>query len=274
MNRRIALSGLSILAALGLIGGATFAFFNDVETSTGNVFQAGALDLKIDNVSYYNGHPSEITSWQLDDLARHLFFNFDDVKPGDIGEDTISLHVNNNDAWACMSIKKTKNDDVTCTTPELLDDITCDDPDPDTTDGDLAQALNFIFWADDGDNVLEQNETIFKSGSANDLFDGAPGKSWVLADSAQNIWDGSGPLQTKNADHSDRIYYIGKAWCFGALTENRVPTGEGVNPMVNPGIKCDGTLVNNAAQTDMLMADVTFTAEQARNNRNFLCNPN
>lgn len=47
MNKKIALSGLSILAALALMGGATFAYFSDVGTSTGNTFSTGNLDLKL-----------------------------------------------------------------------------------------------------------------------------------------------------------------------------------------------------------------------------------
>ena len=49
MNTKIALSGLSIFAALALIGGATFAFFSDSGTSTGNVFGSGTVDLKLGN---------------------------------------------------------------------------------------------------------------------------------------------------------------------------------------------------------------------------------
>jgi predicted ribosomally synthesized peptide with SipW-like signal peptide len=45
MNIRIALSSLSILTALALMGGATFAFFSDVGTSNNNVFAAGTFDL-------------------------------------------------------------------------------------------------------------------------------------------------------------------------------------------------------------------------------------
>lgn len=45
MNSKIALSGLSILASLALIAGATFAYFNDAGTSNTNVFAAGNLDL-------------------------------------------------------------------------------------------------------------------------------------------------------------------------------------------------------------------------------------
>jgi len=49
MNTKIALSGLSIFAALALVGGATFAFFSDTATSTGNVFATGTLNLQLDD---------------------------------------------------------------------------------------------------------------------------------------------------------------------------------------------------------------------------------
>ena len=109
-----------ILASLGMIVfvgavavGATGAFFSDTETSTGNTFTAGELDLTIDNSSYgfdWNDPnvtsptgvwgPNENNSWELDDLTDQLFFDFEDLKPGDYGEDTISLHAEN-DAWVC-----------------------------------------------------------------------------------------------------------------------------------------------------------------------------
>lgn len=98
MNKKIALSGLSIFAALALIGGATFAFFSDEETSENNTFTAGEIDLQIDNRSYYNGILNLGTTWlQPTDLTNELFFNFLDVKPDDYGEDTISVRVSDND---------------------------------------------------------------------------------------------------------------------------------------------------------------------------------
>lgn len=50
MNSKIALSGLSIFAALSLIGGAAFAFFSSTGTSTGNVFGSGTLTLQLDDL--------------------------------------------------------------------------------------------------------------------------------------------------------------------------------------------------------------------------------
>lgn len=225
----------------------TSAFFSDTETSSGNTFTAGELDLKIDNTSSYNDASSSATTWPLDNLPGHLFFNFTDLKPGDRGEDTISLHVQN-PAWACMKINITQNSDESCTEPELLDDPGC----PDT--GDLAQKLNFVFWADDGDNIHQTTEPIIKEGTASAIFNG---DTWTLADSGSSVWPTPGPLPAND----DR--FIGKFWCFGTLSPS-------VNP---PGYACDGSSLNNATQSDKVLADVEFTAVQSRHNPNFRCIP-
>src|SRR3989344_2565297 len=102
----------------------TSAFFSDTETSSGNTFTAGELDLKIDNTSSYNDQPNPDTTWQASALPGKFFFNFADLKPGDRGEDTISLLVQN-PAWACMKISLTQNTDETCADPELIDDHSC-----------------------------------------------------------------------------------------------------------------------------------------------------
>ena len=102
--RKILLSLLTVSAVAVVAVVATGAFFNDVETSQDNTFTAGKLDLQVDNTTTYyqndvlvNGYPQ---SWPLKDLVGEKFFNFLDVKPEDYGENTISLHVFNNDAWA------------------------------------------------------------------------------------------------------------------------------------------------------------------------------
>ncbi len=43
INRKIAMSAMSIVTALALAGGATFAFFSDAGSSTDNVFNSGTL---------------------------------------------------------------------------------------------------------------------------------------------------------------------------------------------------------------------------------------
>ena len=117
--RKLLVSAGIVVFAGAIAVGATGAFFSDTETSVGNTFAAGELDLKIDNSSYgfdYNDPQiaspvgawglNAANSWELSDLTGQLFFSFGDLKPGDYGEDTISLHVQN-DAWACMAMDLT-----------------------------------------------------------------------------------------------------------------------------------------------------------------------
>lgn len=282
---------LIVGAGSALYTGASGAFFSDSETSSGNTFAAGAIDLKVDNDSWYNANhcvnvgtdeapdwqwqgsasypvPGSAcdTSWTLDDLKNgHLFFNFKDLKPDDESEDTISLHVSNNPSWACMRMSLTSNDDATSTEPELADNDTPEDPD-NTWDGELAQNLQMFWWADDGDNVYEQGEPQLSPGvvSLKDLATSTPFTA-TLADSSGNAWGGQGPMP------ANQTMYIAKSWCFGTLTLTPVAAGQGVNPGVNPGTLCDGTALNNLTQTDSATVDVEFETVQARNNPNFRC---
>ena len=269
--KRILLSLLVVGAVGGTAFFATNAFFSDTETSTGNSFVAGAIDLLIDNTSYYTNNAgvlvaSPTTSWTLSDLTAQKFFNFTDLKPGDIGEDTISVHVNNNDAWLCAAARVNVNSDETCTEPESSDDPTCA-VEVNGQNGELAQAVNFAFWKDDGDNVFESNETVFLGGPISGL-NGAG--QIALADTSANSVFGTGvPVP------GGETVFIGKAWCFGTLTpapmtQDNVATGDPIT-LGTTGFVCNGALVNNAAQTDKVVGDLQFYAVQSRNNAQFTC---
>ena len=351
MNKKIIISlGIIGLAAAIAIG-ATTAFFSDTETSTGNTFTAGAIDLKIDNTSYVTDNAGELVAspsntWTLDDLIGKLFFSFADLKPGDIGEDTISLHVYDNDAYACMAVDITATPENGINNPEALaGDV--------TEEGELQNYLQFAFWADDGDNVYEEGEEIFWKGTSAELFNG----NWqVLADSQGSVWGspvtytsgsmnfsstgwggwscpagmnavGGGTIDrtqpigaegiaktaaiiggvsypvfphytfatgetgyvVQNGGTSQTMqvyvdclpnastitggqeYYIAKAWCFGELEENPVVAGDNNNPTIATGFICNGAGNHNDAQTDGIVADVSFYAVQSRNNAGFTC---
>jgi hypothetical protein len=275
MLKRILLS-LTLISTISFsVFAFTQAFFSDAETSSGNVFQAGKVDLLIDNHSYYNGQISEETSWESDNLPGHYFFNFSDLKPSDWGEDTISIKVDDNDAWACMEASITSNDDGTCTEPELIDDNDCDPQNPNNQLGELGGLVEMVFWVDDGDNVLEANEAtgsgLLSQGTAEEVLSNF---QQTLADASENIFDS--PDQWLDGGET---YFIGKAWCFGEMV--LVPEiqdgfgylGEGANgPDVRtPGFTCDGSGLDNASQSDTLTGDFTFYAVQSRNNPNYSC---
>ncbi len=245
---------LTSLLVIGMMSSGVFAlsqaFFSDTETSTGNVLSAGSVDLQIGNTSFYNGEESTATSWNLDDIHDKLFFNFNDIKPGDWGQDTISLKVTSNPVWACADLTITKNDDNTCTDPERVNDPDCVENNNDLFDGELAQNIEFVFWLDDGDSIFD-GEAILAQGTA----DQALNRTFTLADSLVNNLGGT----NGNPMQPEQTYYIGKAWCFGEME------------ITNQNIICNGTMLDNATQTDVLEGDISFYAIQQRHNEGFVC---
>lgn len=258
--KKIILS-LSILAAVGaVVMAGTSALFSDTETSTGNVFTAGSLDLKIDNTQHYNGNVCALNqagayvwtglstypvpntlcdgTWTLKDLNLEKFFNFLDVKPGDLGENTISLHVVNNNAWACVEITNAIGQPT----------------------NDFATHMEFFAWRDDGDNIFEpfDNEVAYTeipvSGSA--LLNG--NMKFALADSSTGA-----PIVGGDLTDTTKTKYIGLAWCAGTMDINQT----------SGAITCDGSSMGNESQEGSLLADISFTVEQARGNPDFLCSP-
>ncbi len=271
--KKILLSLGVVAVALATVIGGTGAFFSDREVSRGNTFAAGAIDLKIDNESYYNGAVSEETTWlePVDLDEGRLFINFTDLKPDDEGEDTISLHVNNNDAWLCLDMTLTSDDDISSNEPELDTGDPAEDVN-DTWDGELADLVEMVWWADDGDNVLETGEALLSDDNQTltELFGEDRTFSAPLADGSTNVWTGQGGPAT-----GDQTYYVGKGWCYGAMT--LTPVAQDGAATSGPldgrgtGFTCAGQDLGNESQTDGATLDIGFRAVQARHNPNFTC---
>lgn len=254
----ISLAAIGVVAAIAV--GATVAYFSDTETSTGNTFTAGSIDLKVDYDGYFNKLPDRNPNagqWTLTDLTTEKFFDFKDLKPGDYGEGTISLHVDNNDAWACMTVTPVKNDDMTCTEPELGDDPTCLPTPGDTNlwDGELAGALTGTIWADVctpeiNDNYPEAvpGDNIYQPACDRLIGTGiAPTQTVTLplADANNNVFTGVAGQPLTGLQN----YYIGISWSL------------------------PGAATGNIVQSDSYVSDISFKTEQARNNTNFRCVP-
>jgi len=276
--KKILLSMLTISAVATLAFFGTKAYFSDSEVSAGNTFTAGAIDLKIDSTASYNGlvcakdggvykwtNPNNIqftdsyllkmigtacnSSWEWTDLNGGKFFSFGDVKPGDSGENTISMHIYNNDAYACFKV-----DGLT----ETGNDIT--EPESETGEtvstGNLGDNLYVMAWKDNGgndpgDNIYQVGEDIiFGPAKAKDVLDN---QKYTYADSTT----GSPLLGSQNGENP---YYLGISWCAGLMTVN--PQGV---------INCDGVTMGNDSQTDSLQANLTFDVVQSRDNTNFEC---
>ncbi len=69
MNKRVLMSVLAIAITLVLVGGATFTYFQDTETSTGNTFTAGTLDLKMQGGTQPWGDGITEAQWTMSDMA-------------------------------------------------------------------------------------------------------------------------------------------------------------------------------------------------------------
>lgn len=272
-----------IIFVSAIAAGATGAFFSDTETSTGNTFTAGAIDLTVDSTQHYNNAIcKEVTAgifqWQLAPNAvlavdqypvigtpctgtwaatnlgaQFQFFNFGDVKPGDQGENTVSLHIENNPAWACAFIKTTGNNENDLIEPEAdAGDVTFG-----AGNGELAQNISVFGWLDNastsgavvGDNIWQAGElALFATTTLSGL--GGATTTLPLADSL----NGNTPLAGGSTS------YIGLYWCAGTLNAG------------TPGsVTCNGASMGNQAQTDSATTTVSFYVEQARNNPNFTC---
>lgn len=81
INTRIALSLMSIVAALAVVGATTFAYFIDSDEGTGNTFATGTLSIDLLNQNTNDPFQGEalITNWAPGETA---FVNFDVLNDG------------------------------------------------------------------------------------------------------------------------------------------------------------------------------------------------
>ncbi|MGB3921767.1 MAG: SipW-dependent-type signal peptide-containing protein [Minisyncoccia bacterium] len=312
------LLALGILVFLGAaIVGATGAFFSDTETSTGNTFSAGSLDLKVDSEAHYNGAlcvkngeentnvPGDEYIWddgsevgwpvegtpcvgtfeETDLGPLFKFFNLTDVKPGDVGENTISLHVYDNDAWGRFVINGVTDLDNTCTEPEsdpLVPDPECNAVPGTPGAGELAESISFSAWIDDGqtpgfqgltdpgegDNVQQQNEQtiitpgpVDAEGETHNIWPAlAAYRDYLDLSQACVVTDPDGNGQTDNDGTPSEDDYLA---CQGIAEDGRLVGSTTYYFGLDWNIP---TSVGNEAQTDSLVADLTFEVEQYRNN--------
>lgn len=232
---------LLILGVVVFVGGLV-AFANPVGSTFAN-HNAGGLQLTIDSYSIYNGQYQDDLSWELKDLVPGVdkFFNFGDIKPGDTGFHTISIHPDH-DAYVCLDFSHLVDDENGVNEPESLVDL--------TVGGDLSGAIEFFGWRDDGDNVFEVGERpLFgtTSQAANIVLSST---TYPLADeSIDEVFEGG------------ETYYVGIAWCAGDLMVD-LSTAE---------ISCDPLVMGNEYQTDLFTVDVSLRAVEATSFTNYRC---
>lgn len=236
------------LLTLGLLSLVVGLLYANAQVTTGFTYATESIDLKVDSEASYNGGAWAPGTWNLKDLKPHIdkFWNFDDIKPGDWGENTISLHNKSkkDPIYACLTFYNLLNGENGINEPESHVDNTAGT-------GELTDAMEFFAWHDDGDNIFEVGEKpIFGTStvqSANPLL---AGKTYPLYDYKNN---GSIPKNTTK--------YFGVYWCAGDLTVN----------VATAAINCNGAALGNEAQTDTMKVDVQLTAVSAKDQPKFVC---
>ena len=233
----VSLSIIGVVAALAV--GGTIAYFSNTETSTGNTFTAGTIDLQID---YQCG---DVCYYPFKDLgAGDDFFDYCDLKPGDTGEVTISWHVTSNKAWGRLTMSNVEDWEYGCTDPEEeYPDSTCGNAGD--GEGELSQYLTFTAWVDEGSLIgwqcgddydgctvdPEEGNNIFDDGTFDEIIaDGISIAQFV--NNGINLPDKLDPNTT---------YYVGLQWDL---------------PFSAP----------NIVQTDSLRASIVMEVVQSRNN--------
>ena len=212
------------------------------------------------------GGPCDGT-WELTNLEDgvHKFFYFDDIKPGDYGEDTVSLHVISNDAWGRMVIDEIVDIDNTCVDSE--EEAENDDCDAGgTMNGELRENIDFRVWLDEGitpgfqgkgndvgegDNIQQDNEIELISAGAIDQ-----------SGETHNIWEGLRAAYTSRGCTvaSGQTNY---GSCHGLAEDGRMVASATYYFGIGWELPDD---VGNEAQTDIFQADISFEVEQHRNN--------
>jgi len=183
--KKILVSLMTIALMSALIGGGIYAYFSDTETSTGNTFTAGTLDLNLDGVN-----------------TNVVKFTVDDVKPGDSSGGTWTVaNVGNIPGYLDLESISVSEAIGTTTDPELADE-----GGPDTTQ--LGNYLMVHMFIDANNNgSWDSGET--------DIFgaDGAPVAINTIASSyALDLSLGA----------SGGTNYITLLWSVGTTVDNRI----------------------------------------------------
>ena len=246
MRRALAIA--SRLLILALVVGASYgayAYGGSAVGETTATYSVGGIDLKVDSKAYYNSLPRPQSTWSAKDLQPYYdkFFNIQDVKPGDTGTTTISLHIKKASAWVCLAFKDFKEKENGRNEPEKLADAT-------QNTGELGKGMEFFAWFDDGDNKFEIGEKPLFGTTSQSAIQTLKNKSYPLADAKHGSpWS------------KDSVHYVGIAWCAGDL---------GVN-LATAKVSCNGNALGNEAQTDSLSFSVALEAVPYTQNKKFEC---
>lgn len=181
--RKILLSLITIVVVSAAVVKGTQALFSDTETSTGNTFAAGTLDLNLE------GNDIDVA-----------IFNVTDAKPGDSGADVWTVdNVGTINGYLDLHSLTLTDDDNSCNEPEGLVDGSCG-----AGEGELSANMTVNLFIDvNGDGIFDvvDGDTTIYGGAL----------SGIASDYDQDI-----PLDAGDTK------YISLAWEISALTDNAI----------------------------------------------------
>ena len=208
---------------------------------------------------------------RLADGSPAPLVHLQDVKPGDFGEITFSLHLCDNPGYIWLNGDLQANAENGVTEPEAKDPDEDDgsgvaDPDAgDETSGELADALRVVIWYDfDADNVFDRG-----------VFTGELEESAILGHTApMTLSEAMNELSTGNGIPLDGDIPINQPDEFDELTD--APTSD-ERQCFSPVTDIDGSYFiglawwlpvdhANEIQSDSVSFDLGFYAEQCRHN--------
>ncbi|MBO8180077.1 MAG: hypothetical protein H0Z19_06300 [Archaeoglobus sp.] len=238
---------LLVVGLIGIgLGAGTIAYFSDTEMAPGT-FTAGSLDLKVDlnstywkwdgNVYYHNFSEKDLGE-------SDYFWQLDDVKPGDSGEMTVSLHLYDNPGYLWFMVDVKEDDDNGITEPESEAGDSTDG----VGEGELDDYIYVMIWRDDDcDNKLDvyedECECPICDGNGNGI------------ESEQILWEGYlNEISDQSFNLSEHLPdgYMEpcETYCFGIYWS------------------WDSTATDNMAQSDSWGADLKFAVTQLNDNSN------
>lgn len=241
------------LGLVALVATASFlstrAFFSDTETSAGNVFAAGSLDLMVGITGAGSDNDFDPKSIP----GNQSLFIFENLIPGATDTGYFRLE-SSQDAWACIAADVQVDLNGTPENGHLAQEQAAGDNS--TAVGELQNYMEIAIWEANNNNTdgvvgTAENDTL----RVMSLLEFANGDYHALQDSAT----GDNPLLSGVEEQYEFAY------CFGEFSN--------VTDVTNNGgtLVCDGSSAGNDAQTDSTEATIHFYAEQMLNNENFVC---
>lgn len=195
--KRILMSMMTMALVGALIGGGIYAYFNNVESSAGNDFATGNLNLTVDSEDPWTS--TKITA--------------SNMKPGDSG--AVDCTLTNDGSLAgtlTANIKDLVDSQGTCNEPECVDEGgtysggSCSS----NTPVNLSVKLDLVIWVDNGAGGGTANDGVQDAGEQQ-LFSGT-----LAAADAAGPWTVTGGLSAGTTT------YIGIAYSIADTVSNEI----------------------------------------------------